>query len=69
MARPLSLLYFAVVCRSAVSYGFMTFLPIYLNRRGYSVTAGGMMAEMAAPFLVARDRFLGAAAAELGPGD
>jgi len=41
VARPLSLLYFAVVCRSAVSYGFMTFLPIYLNRRGYSVTAGG----------------------------
>jgi len=43
VARPLALLYFAVVCRSAVSYGFMTFLPIYLNRRGYSVVAGGAL--------------------------
>ena len=41
VARPLSLLYLAVVCRSAVSYGFMTFLPIHLSHRGYSVAAGG----------------------------
>src|SRR5882672_10865100 len=43
VARPLTLLYFAVVCRSAVSYGFMTFLPLYLNRRGYTVATGGML--------------------------
>ncbi len=39
--KPLSLLYLAVVCRSAVSYGFMTFLPIHLHQRGFSVSAGG----------------------------
>jgi FSR family fosmidomycin resistance protein-like MFS transporter len=41
--RPLGLLYAAVVCRSAVSYGFMTFLPIHLHARGWSVESGGMM--------------------------
>lgn len=41
VARPLMLLYFAVVCRSAVSYGFATFLPILLARRGHSVQEGG----------------------------
>jgi FSR family fosmidomycin resistance protein-like MFS transporter len=41
--RPLTLLYFVVVCRSAVSYGFMTFLPLYLHRRGWSVAQGGSM--------------------------
>jgi MFS transporter, FSR family, fosmidomycin resistance protein len=41
VARPLALLYFAVVVRSAVSYGFMTFLSIYLHHRGYSLGAGG----------------------------
>jgi len=40
-ARPLALLYFAVVFRSAVGYGFMTFLPIYLTRRGFTVQQGG----------------------------
>ena len=39
--RPLSLLYLVVVCRSAVSYGFMTFLPLYLHRRGWTVQQGG----------------------------
>jgi MFS transporter, FSR family, fosmidomycin resistance protein len=39
--KPLALLYVAVVCRSAVSYGFMTFLPIHLHRRGFAVTTGG----------------------------
>lgn len=39
--RPLTLLYFVVVCRSAVSYGFMTFLPLYLHRVGWSVADGG----------------------------
>jgi FSR family fosmidomycin resistance protein-like MFS transporter len=41
--RPLTLLYFVVVCRSAVSYGFMTFLPLYLNRLGWSVKQGGTL--------------------------
>jgi FSR family fosmidomycin resistance protein-like MFS transporter len=39
--RPLTLLYFAVVTRSAVSYGFMTFLPMYLHELGYPVSFGG----------------------------
>jgi len=43
VARPLTLLYFAVVCRSAVSYGFMTFLPLYLSRRGYAMATGGAL--------------------------
>ena len=41
--RPLTLLYFAVVCRSAVSYGFMTFLPLHLHSRGWSVAQGGTL--------------------------
>jgi len=44
--RPLTLLYLAVVCRSAVSYGFMTFLPLYLNARGYSLARGGMVVSI-----------------------
>ena len=44
MLRPLLLLYFAVVSRSAVSYGFLTFLPLQLTQRGYSVVqAGGVV--------------------------
>jgi FSR family fosmidomycin resistance protein-like MFS transporter len=39
--RPLALLYLAVVARSAVSYGFMTFLPIHLHGLGYPVAFGG----------------------------
>jgi FSR family fosmidomycin resistance protein-like MFS transporter len=42
-AWPLTLLYLCVVCRSAVSYGFMTFLPIHLHRHGFSVAAGGQV--------------------------
>ena len=41
--RPLTLLYVVVVCRSAVSYGFMTFLPLYLHRQGWSVQHGGAL--------------------------
>jgi FSR family fosmidomycin resistance protein-like MFS transporter len=42
--RPLTLLYFAVVARSAVSYGFMVFLPLHLTGKGYSVNqSGGIM--------------------------
>ncbi len=41
--RPLTLLYLVVVCRSAVSYGFMTFLPLYLHRLGWSVKSAGAM--------------------------
>ena len=40
-AVPLTLLYCCVVCRSAASYGFMTFLPIFLHRRGFTLGAGG----------------------------
>jgi FSR family fosmidomycin resistance protein-like MFS transporter len=39
--RPLGCLYMATVSRSAVSYGFMTFLPLYLHERGYTVSQGG----------------------------
>jgi len=41
VARPLSLLYFATVSRATVSYGFMTFLPLYLNARGYEFSQSG----------------------------
>ncbi|HEY3215304.1 MAG TPA: MFS transporter, partial [Candidatus Eisenbacteria bacterium] len=44
--RPLSLLYLAVVCRSAVSYGFMTFLPIHLHAGGYGLAASGMIVTL-----------------------
>jgi MFS transporter, FSR family, fosmidomycin resistance protein len=43
VARPLALLYLAVVCRSAVSFGFMTFLPVMLHTRGYTLPAVGAM--------------------------
>uniref|UniRef100_A0A832MM33 MFS transporter n=1 Tax=Eiseniibacteriota bacterium TaxID=2212470 RepID=A0A832MM33_UNCEI len=43
---PLALLYTAVVCRSAVSYGFMTFLPIHLHAAGYGVQAGGALTTL-----------------------
>lgn len=42
-ARPLALIYFAVVFRSAVSSGFATFLPLLLNAHGWSVQAGGWL--------------------------
>jgi FSR family fosmidomycin resistance protein-like MFS transporter len=42
--RPLTLLYLTTVSRSAVSYGFMTFLPLYLHERGYTLSrSGGIM--------------------------
>jgi FSR family fosmidomycin resistance protein-like MFS transporter len=41
--RPLTLLYFVVVFRSAVSYGFMTFLPLRLHQRGFAVSTGGWL--------------------------
>jgi len=40
IARPLGLLYLAVVARSAVSAGFATFLPLWVHEQGWSVTAG-----------------------------
>ncbi len=40
-AGPLALIWATIVCRSSVSYGFMTFLPIHLHARGWSVEAGG----------------------------
>ena len=41
--KPLALLYFVVVFRSAVSYGFMTFLPLRLHERGFAVSTGGWL--------------------------
>lgn len=41
VARPLMLLYLAVVFRSAVSFGFASMLPILLHARGFSLEAGG----------------------------
>jgi FSR family fosmidomycin resistance protein-like MFS transporter len=39
--RPLGLLYGATVARSTVSYGFMTFLPLFLTGRGYTLSQSG----------------------------
>jgi FSR family fosmidomycin resistance protein-like MFS transporter len=36
-AKPLTLLYFTVVLRTATSYGFMTFAPTLLTRRGMTI--------------------------------
>ena len=41
VARSLTMIYFAVVCRSAVSAGFATFLPLWVHAQGGSVTRGG----------------------------
>ncbi|HEY6572401.1 MAG TPA: MFS transporter [Candidatus Eisenbacteria bacterium] len=39
--RPLGLLYAATVSRSVVATGYMTFLPLYLHERGYSLSRSG----------------------------
>jgi len=44
--RPLTLLYLATVSRSAVSYGFMTFLPLYLTARGYELARSGVILSL-----------------------
>jgi FSR family fosmidomycin resistance protein-like MFS transporter len=44
--RPLSLLYAATVARSVVSFGFMTFLPLYLNAKGYALSQSGMVLSL-----------------------
>jgi FSR family fosmidomycin resistance protein-like MFS transporter len=46
VARPLALLYAIVVSRSAVSYGFMIFLSLYLTANGYSLTRAGAMVTL-----------------------
>ena len=43
-ARPLSLLWSAVVVRTVVAIGFSTFLPVLLVSRGMSVSAAGLAA-------------------------
>ena len=43
VARPLAMLYFTVVCRSAVSSGFATFLPLWVHAHGGSVARGGLL--------------------------
>jgi MFS transporter, FSR family, fosmidomycin resistance protein len=42
VAAPLGALYMSAVCRSATSYGFMTFLPLHLASRGHSFEFGGL---------------------------
>ncbi len=37
-ARPLLLLYFTIVLRTATTYGFMTFTPTLLTRQGFTIT-------------------------------
>ena len=46
VARPLSLLYLATVARSAVSYGFMTYLSLYLTGRGYTLAQSGAVVSL-----------------------
>src|SRR2546426_5005089 len=41
--RPLLLLYFLVVIRSAIQIVFVSFLPLYLTTRGYSAGQGSQM--------------------------
>ena len=43
VARPLAMLYFTVVARSAVSSGFATFLPLWVHSHGGTVTQGGWL--------------------------
>ena len=37
-ARPLSLLYFTIVLRTATTYGFMTFTPTLLTQQGFTIS-------------------------------
>ena len=46
VARSLTMIYFAVVCRSAVSAGFATFLPLWVHAQGGSVTRGGWITTL-----------------------
>jgi FSR family fosmidomycin resistance protein-like MFS transporter len=46
IAGPLSLLYLGTVARSAVSYGFMTYLPLYLTGRGYTLSQSGVFVSL-----------------------
>jgi FSR family fosmidomycin resistance protein-like MFS transporter len=46
VAWPLGLLYTIVVSRSAVSYGFMTFLSLHLTSHGFSVARAGTMVSL-----------------------
>ena len=46
VARPLTLLYLVTVARAAVSYGFMTYLPLYLTGRGYTLSQSGAFVSL-----------------------
>jgi FSR family fosmidomycin resistance protein-like MFS transporter len=46
VARSLAMIYFSVVCRSAVSAGFATFLPLWVHAHGGSVTRGGWITTL-----------------------
>ena len=44
--RPLALLYAATVSRSAVATGYMTFLPLDLHQRGYTLAQSGAVVSL-----------------------
>jgi FSR family fosmidomycin resistance protein-like MFS transporter len=46
VAWPLGLLYAIVVSRSAVSFGFMTFLSLHLTSHGFSIPRAGTMVSL-----------------------
>jgi FSR family fosmidomycin resistance protein-like MFS transporter len=46
IARPLSLLYLVTVARASVSYGFMTYLPLYLTGRGYTLSHSAVIVSL-----------------------
>ena len=44
--RPLIVLYFLVVIRSAVQVSFVSFLPLYFTQKGHTLIEGGQMAAL-----------------------
>src|SRR5262249_16005682 len=54
VARSLVMIYFTVVCRSAVSVGFATFLPLWVHAHGGSVTRGGWITTIYPPLAPSR---------------
>ena len=44
--RPLTVLYFLVVIRSAVQVSFVNFLPLYFTQKGHTLIEGGQMAAL-----------------------
>ena len=44
--RPLIVLYFLVVIRSAVQVSFVSFLPLYFTQKGHTLIEGGQMLSL-----------------------